>query len=112
MSKEIEEIRAILNKLEYPTENELKDLLMYANNQQQKIEQLEKDVEKLRNYVMRKVETRNLKKYEELEKENTKLKEHVKELEEVLRGWVSCNYSQKENIQRSKEVLMNGKLTK
>ena len=48
--------------------------------QQQKIEQLEKEVERLRNYVSRKVETRDLKKYSELEIENTKLKEQVKEL--------------------------------
>ena len=75
---------------------------------------LEKDVENLRNYVRRKVETRDLKKYEELEKEverleeneviladevirleqeNTKLKERVKELDGIERLYnINKNY--------------------
>ena len=47
MSKEIEEIRFILNKITYPTENELKDILMYVNNTQSKLSELEQEVDRL-----------------------------------------------------------------
>ena len=88
MSKEIEEVFK-----EWLKEKPMAKILVTENSQmgyiiefaeyysKQKIEQLEKEVERLGNYVSRKVETRDLKKYSELEQENTKLKERVKELE-------------------------------
>jgi TolA-binding protein len=75
MNKEIEEVRAILNKLEYPTENKLTDLLMYVNYQQQKIEQLEKEVDRLRvdNYHLENNMKISEERIEELEEDNNKL---------------------------------------
>lgn len=111
-------------------------------NQQQKIEELQKEVERLKDEDRQIIFELSDEQYltlskqglEDIEdsaeefdgflggcvigtvsdivKENAKLKEQVKELEEVLRGWITCNYSESQNIDRTKEVLMNGKLTK
>lgn len=124
MGKEIEEmtserIKQIQSETAYPQSVSVQQSLLKVWNeckqsQQQKIEQLEKEVEDLN----RLLETQNEEQVEILvdkalkNEENTKLKEQVKELEEVLRGWLSCNYSESQNIDRTKEVLMNGRLTK
>jgi len=77
MSKEIEKLQ---NQL-YISDKAHQRVCAENVELEKKIEDLQKEVERLRNYVQRKVETRDLKKYAELENENTKLKTQLKKLE-------------------------------
>tara|TARA_R110001606_G_scaffold352958_1_gene503447 strand:- start:714 stop:1277 length:564 start_codon:yes stop_codon:yes gene_type:complete len=115
---DIGEIRESLTKLQYPTENELIDILLFVNNQQQTIDNLTKEVEGLREYKDAKGFELSHKAFR-LETENTKLlnanillaNERLKLKEEVARwenelnlqiGWL--NVERKKNAKLTKEV--------
>lgn len=93
-------------------EDTVKGLNGVIDEQQSKIEALQKEVEELMDFKEKsssgfwgRLASRKTNEVEEL-------KERVKDLGEVLRGWYNCNYSEEENHQRTKEILMNGNLTK
>ena len=76
--RDIEEIRESLTKLQYPTENELIDILLFVNNQQQTIDKLTKEVEGLMVDCKKAVELKEKLQLDNAKQflENTKLREY------------------------------------
>ena len=73
---DIGEIRESLTKLQYPTENELIDILLFVNNQQQTIAKLTKEVERWENELNLQIGWLNVER-----KKNAKLTKEVEVIE-------------------------------